>query len=399
MSNPFHPRSIPEYFLSSPLAALLYPLHHLLLRLRGPPRLPPPDAHPIRIVCISDTHSLEPDDIPYGDLLIHAGDLTNDGSIREIQSAVNWLLTLPHPQKVVICGNHDSYFDIRSRRDEDREGFSTTSISNSNTNTTSTSYTNTETETVSASSASIRSLDDLDGQARIDWGDIHYLQHSSVTLSFPPPSSSPSSTSPSSSLISPLQTTPQRTRTLTLYGAPQIPSIIPLPSSHAFTYPPHHNAWSRTIPPTTDILITHTPPQSHLDLSPVYSTGCPFLLSELWRIRPALHVFGHVHAGYGQEPIYWDEAQAAWERLCTSRRSRSKDGALGLLTGWIKDLVDVSGWVDAGRVLVYGVLGVVWAKVWGGAEVGAGWLVNAACMVEGRRGEGTLGNKPQVIVL
>lgn len=375
MANPFHPRSIPDYFLASPLAALLYPLHHLLLRLRGPPRLPPPDAHPIRIVCISDTHSLEPEDIPYGDLLIHAGDLTNDGSIREIQSAVNWLLTLPHPQKVVICGNHDSYFDIRSRRDEDRD-----LASNPH-------YPETSSETVSASSASIRSLDDLDGQARIDWGDIHYLQHSSVTLSFPPPSDS---TTPSTSLA------PQRSRSLTLYGAPQIPAIMPLSSVHAFTYPPHHNAWSRTIPLDTDILVTHTPAQSHLDLSPVFSTGCQFLLSELWRVRPALHVFGHVHAAYGTNPVYWDEAQRAWERICAARRGRAKDGVWGLLAGFVRDLGDFSAWVDAVRVVVYGVLGVVWAKVWGGENFGCGWLVNAACMSVK---DGRLGNKPQVVVL
>lgn len=67
--------------------------------------------------------------------------------------------------------------------------------------------------------------------------------------------------------------------------------------------------------------------------------------------------------------------------------------------GCLRDIGDMSGWIDAGRVIVYGVLGVIWAKVWGGAEVGAGWLVNAACMVEGRKGKGTLGNKPQVVVL
>ncbi|KAF4256787.1 hypothetical protein CNMCM8057_003950 [Aspergillus fumigatus] len=75
MSSPFDRRPLPDYLLSSPLTALLYPLHYILLRLRGPPRLPSPDTHPIRVVCISDTHTLEWDDVPDGDLLIHAGDL------------------------------------------------------------------------------------------------------------------------------------------------------------------------------------------------------------------------------------------------------------------------------------------------------------------------------------
>ncbi|KAF4226981.1 hypothetical protein CNMCM6805_003733 [Aspergillus fumigatiaffinis] len=173
MSSPFDRRPLPDYLFSSPLTALLYPLHHLLLRLRGPPRLPSPDAHPIRVVCISDTHTLEWDDIPDGDLLIHAGDLCNDGSIREIQAAVDWLQTLPHPHKVVICGNHDSYFDIRSRRDEDCDASSSSFAA------------------ISSSTASIRSIDDdPDGLNRINWGDIHYLQHSSITLSFPRAASS-----------------------------------------------------------------------------------------------------------------------------------------------------------------------------------------------------------------
>ena len=78
-SNPYHRRPLPDYFISSPLVALLYPFHQLLLRLRGPPRLPSPHA-PIRVVCLSDTHTLEWPDVPDGDLLIHAGDLANDGS-------------------------------------------------------------------------------------------------------------------------------------------------------------------------------------------------------------------------------------------------------------------------------------------------------------------------------
>ncbi|KAJ5886067.1 uncharacterized protein N7473_008741 [Penicillium subrubescens] len=240
MSNPYHRRPLPDYFISSPLVALVYPLHQLLLHLRGPPRLPPPHAKPVRVVCISDSHTLEWPDVPDGDLLIHAGDLANDGSVREIQAAVDWLRSLPHPQKVVICGNHDSYFDVRSRCEEDRDEQSSAS-----------SF-----AAVSASTASIHSLEEITAPSRIDWGDIHYLQHSAVTLSFPGATDSPSTTSSTSS-TTPLTTS--RPRELTIYGAPQIPALMALGPEHAFTYPPHHDAWSRTIPLETDILITHTP--------------------------------------------------------------------------------------------------------------------------------------------
>lgn len=366
MHSPYHRRPLPDYLIASPLAALLYPVHQILFRLRGPPRLPPPDAHPIRVVCISDTHTLQWPDVPDGDLLIHAGDLANDGSVREIQAAVDWLRSLPHPHKVVICGNHDSYFDARSRLEEDRDDQGSFSA-------------------VSASTASVHSLDDLDGASRIDWGDINYLRHSAVTLSFPSTSASASTTT---------LTTPN-SRSLTIYGAPQIPALVPFGPEHAFTYPPHHDAWSRTVPPETDILVTHTPPQSHLDLSPVYSTGCPNLLAEAWRVRPALHVFGHIHESAGKEPVFWDEAQRAWERLCASRRPRAQYSRLSNLAGFLRDLFDPTGWADAARVVMYGILGVVWAQVWGG-EARGGWMVNAACMY---RGSGRLGNPPQVITL
>ena len=277
----------------------------------------------------------------------------------------------------MIGGNHDSYFDPRSRCEEDRDEHTANGASFGS------SY-----AAVSASTASIHSLDELNGSAsRIDWGDIHYLQHSAVTLEISPQSSDASST---------ISLTTSRPRALTIYGAPQIPAIVPFGPEHAFTYPPHHDAWSGTVPLETDILVTHTPPQSHLDLSPIYSIGCPNLLAEAWRVRPLLHVFGHVHESAGREPVFWDEAQRAWERLCASRRPRARYSRVVALLGFLRDLFDPSGWADAARVVVYGIMGVVWAQVWGGENNGGSWMVNAACMY---RDSGRLGNPPQVIVL
>jgi Icc-related predicted phosphoesterase len=48
-------------------------------------------------------------------------------------------------------------------------------------------------------------------------------------------------------------------------------------------------------------LITHGPPQGHGDLtSRGERAGCQDLLDALRRIRPRLHVFGHIHEGAGQ---------------------------------------------------------------------------------------------------
>lgn len=67
---------------------------------------------PLRVVCISDTHGLHDQvDIPGGDILIHAGDLTHHGALQDVQSFNDFLGRLPHPHKVVIAGNHDFAFE------------------------------------------------------------------------------------------------------------------------------------------------------------------------------------------------------------------------------------------------------------------------------------------------
>jgi Icc-related predicted phosphoesterase len=58
----------------------------------------------------------------------------------------------------------------------------------------------------------------------------------------------------------------------------------------------------KLIPDDTDVLITHGPPWGILDRTQEgFPTGCEALADELRRIKPKLHVFGHIHEGYGQE--------------------------------------------------------------------------------------------------
>jgi Icc-related predicted phosphoesterase len=60
-----------------------------------------------------------------------------------------------------------------------------------------------------------------------------------------------------------------------------------------------------TIPPGTEIVITHGPPYGILDASPSEPrtpTGDLELRKAIVRVRPRLHVFGHAHAGYGVRP-------------------------------------------------------------------------------------------------
>jgi Icc-related predicted phosphoesterase len=57
--------------------------------------------------------------------------------------------------------------------------------------------------------------------------------------------------------------------------------------------------WS-AIPEDTDVLVTHGPPFGILDQN--YNkehVGCESLTEHVLRIKPQLHIFGHIHEDYG----------------------------------------------------------------------------------------------------
>ena len=62
----------------------------------------------MKMVCIADTHGFHHDvDVPDGDILIHAGDLSMSGELSVLTDLNEWFGKLPHPYKIVIAGNHD----------------------------------------------------------------------------------------------------------------------------------------------------------------------------------------------------------------------------------------------------------------------------------------------------
>lgn len=70
----------------------------------------------MKIVMISDTHGLCPE-IPSGDILIHAGDLTNRGYRSDVHRQLCWLEKemTKFRHTILVPGNHDFYFEGRSR--------------------------------------------------------------------------------------------------------------------------------------------------------------------------------------------------------------------------------------------------------------------------------------------
>ena len=58
------------------------------------------------------------------------------------------------------------------------------------------------------------------------------------------------------------------------------------------------HAWNE-IPMGLDVLVTHQPPYGLLDSAGSKPWGSPALRSVVERVRPKMHLFGHVHGAYG----------------------------------------------------------------------------------------------------
>ncbi|KAF1786587.1 Metallo-dependent phosphatase-like [Phytophthora cactorum] len=194
----------------------------------------------MRVVCVSDTHGLHEDAlaIPDGDVFVHAGDFTDTGERSEVVAFNEFLGRLPHRYKLVIAGNHESSFD-RAFYPQFWHQY-----------------------------GHRQQYDPTEVRALLT--NALYLEDQAVLI-----------------------------EGFLFYGTPWQPEFC----NWAFNLPRGDallKKW-RHIPTDTDVLITHTPPVGHGDLVGYQRVGCADLLREVEnRVRPKLHVFGHVHEGYGR---------------------------------------------------------------------------------------------------
>jgi Icc-related predicted phosphoesterase len=194
----------------------------------------------MRITFISDTHTKHRHcelDLPGGDLLIHAGDFMNSGyNPIEAIEFFKWLDEIKtYETKVLIAGNHDRWME-----DEPEEALGILS--------------------------KYKTIDYLED----DWmivgdGDPHDVD----------------------------------VKTAKIYGSPWQPEFY----NWAFNLPRQgedlREKWF-WIPNDTDILVTHGPAFGHCDEAPFGGhVGCELLREQLDKFPPKIHVFGHIHAGYG----------------------------------------------------------------------------------------------------
>lgn len=193
-----------------------------------------------KIVMISDTHTYHHDlDLPDGDILFHCGDFSLLGNPLEVMEFNDWLGTQKQfAHRVVIAGNHDHCVGE----------------------------------------------DPMFGYKQLT--NAIYLQNSGIDL-----------------------------EGFYIWGSPMTPSFNGMRDGLTFFTNGDReakNIW-RGMPKKTDILMTHGPPFGILDEVerfergetyradelPIEHTGDKMLLSKVIQIKPKLHMFGHIHEGYG----------------------------------------------------------------------------------------------------
>ena len=177
----------------------------------------------MKVVAISDTHMRHHDvQLPEGDLLLHAGDITSCGILEEALDFLAWFTEQPHPNKILIAGNHDFVFE-RNRPEI----------------------------------------------LKLIPNNITYLENEGVEIDG-----------------------------IKIWGSPVQPTF------YDWAFNVNRGAaikkyWD-LIPNDTDVLITHGPPYGILDRTVSYkSVGCEELLIAVERVKPKVHLFGHIHEAHG----------------------------------------------------------------------------------------------------
>jgi predicted phosphodiesterase len=196
----------------------------------------------MKITIISDTHTKHrycENDLPGGDLLIHAGDFMNSGyNPIEAMEFFKWFDEIDNYDfKVFIAGNHDRWMQNKT---EESRGI-------------------------------------LTGYKTID-----YLQDDWMTVGDSDPHD-------------------PNVKTAKIYGSPWQPEFYNWAFNLPRNGEELKSKWDM-IHEDTDILITHGPAWGFLDDVEGrrgQHLGCELLTERIKQIKPKIHICGHIHSGHG----------------------------------------------------------------------------------------------------
>jgi predicted phosphodiesterase len=196
----------------------------------------------MKLTIISDTHTKHrycENDLPGGDLLIHAGDFMNSGyNPIEAMEFFKWFDEIDNYDfKVFIAGNHDRWMQDKT---EEVKGI-------------------------------------LTGYKTID-----YLQDDWMTVGDSDPHD-------------------PNVKTAKIYGSPWQPEFYNWAFNLPRNGEELKSKWDM-IHEDTDILITHGPAWGFLDDvegNRNVHLGCELLAERIKQIKPKIHICGHIHSGHG----------------------------------------------------------------------------------------------------
>ncbi|KAJ7718683.1 Metallo-dependent phosphatase-like protein [Mycena maculata] len=250
----------------------------------SPEPLPKPSSTQVwtRFVLLSDTHAARTFPVPAGDVLLHSGDLTRRGTLRELRHTMEWLYALPHPVKIIIAGNRD--FSL------DREWYDA-------------NWARTARHDEVAIWEPPDTLAELLTGPRAVAANIVYLHDEQYKFRARPGG-----------------------REWSVYGSPQSPNFGA--RVRAFGYDAADAEAVVSQFPSTDILMTHGPPHEVLDLTTKAAhAGCPALAARLHALRPRLHAFGHIHEARGAYVHLWDRTDGLGAQVVDGAREEAVVGA------------------------------------------------------------------------
>jgi Icc-related predicted phosphoesterase len=240
----------------------------------------------LRLVCLSDTHNAAPGEgytLPRGDILIHAGDLTNQGSYAELEKAVAWIQKADFAVKIVVAGMY-----ARQKGDSNGEADKAAYLGNHDLSL-DPQYSLKHKQGWRVQPGDVDNVEKCRKLLREAKG-ITYLEHESTVVHLPEKDNNIS---------------------VRIFGSPYSPAPERSTQNWAFQYQYEHEqaeALWNPIPTETEILITHTPPKGFCDASAHWKEGgCAFLFQKLSRVRPLLHICGHCHEGREAEIVRWGD--------------------------------------------------------------------------------------------
>jgi len=228
-----------------------------------------PTTKPVRFLIMSDTHSIElPSKLPECDVLLHCGDLTEDGSPSGIAEALQALSKVRAELKLVIAGNHEISLDKTYYLEQ---GGTEADVGQAH----------------ALMSPEAKSVASKSGLTFLSEGTYRFTLASGATFR--------------------------------IYASPYTPAY----GLSAFQYPTNEDrfnlanstpAWAKNVgtetsivPDNIDILMTHGPPKYVLDSTcDGRSAGCEHLRRAVERVKPKLHCFGHIHKGYGAQRLEYE---------------------------------------------------------------------------------------------